>query len=136
MAYRWTEDDLAKLKQAWAAPRMPADLVPKAKRPKYGNRKVVDATGAVHDSGKEYRNWCALELRQRAGEIRNLRRHVPYALVVNGILICSYEADAVYELGAATIVEDTKSEPTRKTRDYRIKRKLMLACHGIEVREV
>lgn len=130
MAYRWTEADLANVK------RMPAALVPKAKPPKYGNRKVTDAEGNVHDSTKEFRRWQELELRERAGEISDLRRHVPYALVVNGILICSYEADAVYRDGAALIVEDTKSEPTRKKREYRIKVKLMAAIHGIQVREV
>ena len=48
-----------------------------------------------------------------------------------------YVADFVYtdaETGEL-IVEDTKSEAT-KTKDFVIKRKLMLAIHGIRVREV
>lgn len=104
--------------------------------PKYGNKRTQTLDGIVHDSGKEARRWEELRLRERAGEITGLRRQVPFALVVNGVLVCSYEADAVYVEGAATIVEDTKSEPTRKKRDYRIKVKLMQAIHGIQVREV
>ena len=107
-----------------------------AKRPKYGNRKVTDAEGNEHASTKQFRRWQVLELRQRAGEIRSLRREVPYALVVNGVLICRYIADHVYEEGAATIVEDVKSEATRGIQLYRVKKLLMKACHNIDIREV
>jgi len=116
-------------------PRAESLLVP-AKRPKYGNRKVTDANGDEHDSGKEYRNWCELQLREKAGEISQLRKQVPFACVVNGILICQYIADAVYVEGAATIVEDAKSPKTRMLPAYRLKVKLMQALHGIQIREV
>ena len=46
---------------------------------------------------------------------------------------CSYIADFVYEEGGNQIVEDTKG---MKTKDYIIKRKLMLHKHGIRIREV
>jgi hypothetical protein len=105
-------------------------------KPKYGNRKVTDGEGNVHDSTKEYRRWQELEERARRGEITRLRRQVPFACVVNGILVCQYIADACYDEGAATIVEDTKSEITRKKPEYRIKLKLMQAIHGIQIREV
>lgn len=135
MAYRWSEADLAKLKQAWHAPRTTGQ--PKVKQPsKYRNVTVTDATGAKHDSRKEYRRWCELELRAKAGEITALRRQVPYALVVNGILVCQYIADAVYQEGAATICEDCKSPQTRKLAAYSIKRKLMQAIHGIQINEL
>lgn len=135
---RWTEAEYdAYVTKLGVAPRMmPSCLVPKAKRPKYGNRKVTDASGAVHDSGKEFRRWQELLLLERAGDIGNLRRQVPYALAVNGVLVCQYVADFVYGHGAATVVEDCKSEPTRKLPAYRIKVKLMQAIHGIQVREI
>jgi hypothetical protein len=146
MAYRWTEDDL-QLIQSRLPVTAPASEVnarlkrsmrsKSAKNPnKYGNAKVRDAEGNVHDSTKEFRRWQELQLRERAGEITGLRRQVPFALVVNDVLVCSYEADAVYHEGAALVVEDTKSEITRKKRDYRIKLKLMQAIHGIQIREV
>lgn len=110
--------------------------VTQPKRPKYGNRKVTDAAGNVHDSGKEYRRWCELQLREKAGEISQLRRQVPFALVVNGVLVCQYIADAVYVDGAATIVEDCKSPPTRAKPEYRIKLKLCQAIHGFQIKEI
>jgi hypothetical protein len=135
MATRWTQADVdAVLRRngvtTWTVP--PAQPKPS----KYGNRKVTDAEGNVHDSGKEHRRWCELQLRERAGEITELRRQVPYALVVNGVLVCQYNADFVYRDGAAVVVEDCKSPPTRKLPAYRIKVKLMAACHGIQIREV
>lgn len=137
MAYRWTEQDLASLQS-----RAVRGVVTMAmrregpKRPKFNNRKVTDVEGNVHDSGHEYRHWRELQLREKAGEISQLRRQVPFALVVNGILVCQYIADAVYVEGAATIVEDAKSPRTRKLAAYSIKRKLMQAIHGIQIREV
>ena len=58
---------------------------------------------------------------------------------MNGQHICDYVADFVYAesfLGSAVesvIVEDYKSLATM-TPIFAIKRKLMLACHGIEIR--
>lgn len=136
MAYRWSIDDLNSLTgrvRAWEVP--PALAKPK-KPPKYRNVKVTDAEGNVHDSGKEYRHWCDLQLREVAGEIRNLRRQVPLACVVNDVLVCHYVADAMYEEGAATIVVDAKSPATRKLPAYRLKVKLVQALHKLQIREV
>lgn len=108
----------------------------KARRSKYGNVKVTDATGKVHDSTKEFRRWQELQLREHAGQISALRRQVPYALVVQTILVCQYVADFVYVDGSTTVVEDVKSDATRKLPAYSIKRKLMQACHNIQIREV
>lgn len=132
---RWTQNDVDNY-QALMTRALVATGQLKPKRPKYGNRKVTDAEGNVHDSGKEYRRWQVLELRERAGEIRSLRRQVPYALVHDGVLVCRYVADFVYTEGEATIVEDVKSPATRKLEAYRIKKNLMKAIHKLEVREV
>lgn len=156
MAYRWTMEDIEKGTARPAHPesyrgRLSVTALPEqvnarlksamqGKAPKnpskYGNRKVTDAEGNVHDSTKEFRRWQELQLRERAGEIRSLRRQVPFALVVGGVLVCTYVADFVYEHAAATIVEDCKSPPTRKLAAYSIKRKLMQAIHGLQIREV
>ena len=45
----------------------------------------------------------------------------------------SYVADFVYTENGKRIVEDTKGF---KTKDYIIKRKLMLHVHGIRIKEV
>lgn len=111
---------------------------PKATRPKYGNTKVTDAEGNVHDSTKEYRRWCELELRARAGEISQLHRQPVFEIVVNGVLVCRYIADASYVETASgrRITEDCKSAITRKNPVYRLKAKLLKATHGITITEV
>jgi len=113
------------------------------KRSKYGNTKVV-MDGVKHASKKQGLRWVVLRQMEREGKIKNLRREVPYRLEVNGKLICKYIADHVYEeplirIGGGwteLVVEDVKSEITRKDRVYRIKRKLMAAIHGIDIKEV
>lgn len=135
MATRWTQTDVDRVR---AQINRPMKLMPRepTKRSKYGNVKVTDKSGAVHDSTKEFNRWEILKLRERAGEIGSLRRQVSYALVDNGFLICQYIADFVYTEGAATIVEDVKSPITRKKDSYRIKLKLMQSKYGIQIREV
>lgn len=77
-----------------------------------------------------------LELRARAGEITELQRQVRFALVVNGIHICDYVADFTWKEGAQRKVADVKSVMTRKLPAYRLKYKLMQACHGITLDEL
>jgi hypothetical protein len=78
---------------------------------------------------------------QRAGLISDLREQVPYLLIPAqrddaGRLIerqCSYVADFVYvDSDGRTVVEDTKGV---RTKEYVIKRKLMLHVHGIRILE-
>ena len=117
---------------------------------KYHNKKII-RDGETFDSIKEYKRWCELSLLQRGGIITNLRRQVKFVLIPaqyepdtvgkrggikKGKLIereCSYIADFVYNTGIDCIVEDTKGV---KTKDYIIKRKLMLFIHGIRIKEV
>lgn len=118
---------------------------------KYHSRKVK-GYGMIFDSMKEYRRYCELHLLERAGAITELRRQVKYILIPaqkepdtigpkgglkKGRTIereCSYLADFVYiDADGNTVVEDTKG---MRTKDYVIKRKLMLFNYGIKVREV
>lgn len=109
---------------------------------KYHNKPVKTEEGKF-DSQREYRRWCELKLMERAGEIKDLRRQVPYTLIPaqrdpeTGKIIereCKYWADFVYETkDGAVVVEDAKGEPTK---DYIVKRKLMLQVHGIRIQEV
>ncbi len=81
-----------------------------------------------------YIELCILE---RAGDIRGLRRQPRYPLLVNGMKVGTYVGDAEYHEKWndqwVKIVEDTKGVVTSV---YRLKRALMLACYGIEIREV
>ena len=91
-------------------------------------RTVVD--GIVFASKKEARRYSELKLLERAGKIENLRRQVPYKIVI----AAKYVADFVYVdcFDGAEIVEDVKGY---KTPEYLRKKKLMAAQHGITIRE-
>lgn len=122
---------------------------------KYHSRKTV-IDGITFMSKKEAKRYQELLLLEKAGEIEDLRRQVKYVLIPaqyenpysstkkgKGKCIereCSYVADFVYkepilEGGRPflTVVEDTKGY---KTKDYIIKRKLLLYVHGIRIREI
>ena len=113
---------------------------------KYGNRKVI-IDGIVFDSQREAQRYCELKLLIRAGHIKNLRLQEEYTLIPSqfeynngkqGKCIeraVKYIADFVYtdNKTGETVVEDVKG---MRTKEYIIKRKLMLYKHGIRVREV
>lgn len=106
---------------------------------KYGNRTVTIG-GEKFDSAKEARRYGELALLQRAGQITDLKRQVKYKLIpqqrVDGKVAeraCSYIADFVYTEDGKTVVEDAKGF---RTKEYIIKRKLMLFVHGIQIKEV
>ena len=127
------------------------------RKAKYGNRKIIK-DGQAFDSVKEARRWFELCLLEKAGEITDLRRQVEFPLLPTqreestevykrgenkgkpkpGKVIekpVVYIADFVYKHTATgkIIVEDTKGV---KTKDYILKRKLMLYFHKIKIREV
>jgi hypothetical protein len=113
------------------------------KKSKYHSRKVT-VNGESFDSVKEYRRYCELRLLEKAGEIFALKRQVKFELIpsqrIDGKVVeraCHYIADFAYVIKQGTdlqpIVEDTKG---CKTKDYIIKRKLMLKEYGIRVKEV
>lgn len=108
---------------------------------KYHNRKTT-VNGIVFDSAKEARRYLELLLLERAGEISHLKRQVKFELIpaqyVDGKCVeraVVYIADFVYHDFASNevIVEDVKGA---KTKDYIIKRKLMLHKHGVQITEV
>ncbi len=101
-------------------------------RPAKYRSKRTEAGGIVFQSRKEARRHGHLLLMQQQGFISGLQTQVPYGLTVNEVFICRYYADFVYQEDGQTVVEDAKGV---RTRDYRIKARLMLAVHGIRIRE-
>lgn len=132
---RWTEEDVRAI-QARARGLNPGFKSRQVGPSKYGNRKHIDAEGIEHDSRKEYLRWCVLKDRERIGAISDLHRQVVFDLIVAGVLVARFIADATYREAGALVVEDTKSPITRSKPDFRMKLKLMKACHGIDVRVV
>ena len=111
------------------------EILNKAKKNKYNARKVT-VGDITYDSELEYNRHCELILLEKSGIIKNLQYHKRFILIEkneNGREI-AYEADFVYEKDGKTIVEDTKSEPT-KTRLYALKKRLMLEKYGLKITE-
>jgi hypothetical protein len=95
--------------------------------------KVVD--GQKFHSCREAERYMGLKVLLRAGEITDLRTQVPFSIEVNGQHICKYIADFTYRdlISGEFVVEDSKGMVTK---EFRLKKKLMLAVLGIDVREV
>ncbi len=122
------------------------------RRNKYGARKVTK-NGLIYDSKKEARRAAFLETLEKAGAITDLRRQVKFVLIPTqrepdtvgprggrkpGKVIereCSYVADFVYidTKTGETVIEDTKGV---RTKEYIIKRKLMLERFDIRIKEI
>ena len=121
-------------------------------RSKYGARKTTTATGETFDSRKEARRFAELRALEAAGVITDLQRQVKFELIPSqrepdtigprggrkpGKIIereCAYFADFCYITASGEkVVEDTKGV---RTKEYTIKRKLMLWRHGIRIKEI
>ena len=119
------------------------------KAEKYHNRKcTVTIPGSVKqitfDSVKEARRFGELELMKNTGKIRDLRLQVNFTLQEGFTTAAGervrpivYRADFVYQepspTGWRTIVEDVKGV---RTKEYSMKRKMMLEKFGVDIREV
>ncbi len=117
---------------------------------KYRNTKTV-VDGMEFDSRKEAKRYQELKLLEQCGEISDLRCQEKFILIPTqrepdiigvrggikkGKVIekeCAYIADFVYIQDGKKVVEDTKGF---RTKDYIIKRKLMLYFYGITIREI
>jgi hypothetical protein len=121
---------------------------------KYKNKKI-DVDGILFDSKAEANRYLQLKKLLKAGVITDLELQKKYELIpaqyetwhrygrggkqLKDGKRCieksvTYKADFVYKnKDGAEIVEDAKG---KRTKDYVIKRKLMLYVHNIIVREV
>lgn len=107
---------------------------------KYYNRRIV-IDGIVFDSVREANRYRELKLLERAGEVHDLKMQEKYRLIPaqyrDGKCVereCAYYADFDYiDSHGKHIVEDTKGI---RTKDYIIKRKLMLYIFGISITEI
>lgn len=105
------------------------------------NNKITEVNGIKFHSAKEAKRYQELLLLEKAGAIQELKLQEKFELIPsqrgdNGKVIeraCSYVADFCYKENGEYIVEDTKGF---RTKEYIIKRKLMLKIHGIRIREL
>lgn len=101
---------------------------------KYHNKKC-EYKGLKFDSLKERNHYIVLEHLEKTGQIKDLKRQVPYLLIdtikYKGKTYpkTKYYADFQYtdpETGKTKVI-DIKSDITRKDKVYRIKIKLLLS---------
>ena len=121
-----------------------ADKLKAAKRNKF-NAQKVEFDGMTFDSKKEHRRYIELKEMQQRGEIFGLEHHTKFELAPKTKLegekrakpALRYFADFTYYIiSGEYIVEDVKSEVTRKKDSYRNKKHLMKTVLNIDVREV
>ena len=115
-----------------------------AKRNKF-NAQKVEMDGMTFDSKKEHKRYIELKAMQQRGEIFGLEHHTKFELAPKTKLegekmakpALRYFADFTYYIITGEyIVEDVKSEATRKKDSYRNKKHLMKTVLNIDVREV
>ena len=107
---------------------------------KYRNKKVI-FNGLKFDSQAELKRYKELLLLEKTGEIRFLKTQVNFNLIPKCVKSdgkiergVGYKADFTYiDKNNNLIVEDVKGF---KTKDYIIKRKLMLWWYGITIKEI
>lgn len=117
---------------------------------KYGARKTF-ADGIAFDSAKEAKRYIALKTLERIGEIEDLELQPRFLLIPAqrepstftrtgrekpGRVIeraVEYVADFSYVRDGERVVEDAKGF---RTKDYVLKRKMMLWIHGIRIKEI
>ena len=118
---------------------------PKAVRRNKFNAQKVELDGMTFDSKKEHKRYIELKAMQQRGEIFGLEHHTKFELAPKTKIegekrakpALRYFADFTYYIiSGEYIVEDVKSEATRKKDSYRNKKHLMKTVHGIDIQEV
>lgn len=120
--------------------------------------KKTEVDGIVFASKKEAQRYAVLKVLEKTGIISDLQMQVPYLLIPEqrepeewvpykkpvkgkagrwkpGKTIerpCVYVADFVYTQDGKSVVEDVKG---RRTKEYILKRKLLLYQYGIRIKE-
>jgi hypothetical protein len=108
------------------------ELSRKNKTPKYRNKKC-SVDGHRFDSIAEARRYIDLRLLEKAGKIQALTLQPSFDLSCCSLHICRYVGDFQYLEDGKRVVEDVKGV---RTRDYRIKKKMVRAIYGIQIVEI
>ena len=104
------------------------------KSSKFGAKKTI-VDGITFDSKWESERYGQLKAMERGGIVTDLELQVKYDIIINDIKICKYIADFVYKEESPDgkikeIVEDAKGF---ETPEFKLKKKLMKAVHGIDI---
>jgi len=108
---------------------------------KYRNQRTV-VDGITFASKKECLRYAELKLLETAGYINDLTLQPRFPLIVMNVKIGVYVGDFCYNqttggvstgISTVNVVEDVKGI---KTPVYRLKKKLVKALYGIEIKEI
>lgn len=102
---------------------------------KYGAKKVT-FDGIEFDSQREFTYYLDYKALQKAGQISHLKVHPQFRCEVNGKLIGKYTADFEFVENGRRRVIDVKNPVTARKADFRLRKKLVEALHGIDVEVV
>ena len=113
-----------------------------AKPNKYKAHKTT-IQGMTFDSKKEAGRYLVLNQMSKDGLITDLVCQPAYQFVIDGEVLrykpsnraVKYVADFTYTLDGVTVVEDVKSKMTSSLPAYKLKKALMLAVNGIQIKE-
>jgi hypothetical protein len=107
---------------------------PQSKGAKFGN-VWTEVDGIKFQSKAEAAYYGKLKILKRAGQILDFKRQTPFRIVVNGVFICTYKADfVIYHNSGTRDVVDVKSEATENLYSFQLKKKLLFALHGINLK--
>lgn len=123
--------------------KLAAGRKPAKRKLKYRNIPIFE-DGIMFDSRAELNRWKELCLLARAGEITELRHHVPipiqcrrpYGEDQSVVDLCKYEADFVYREKGVLKVEDVKNHVTAYLPAYRLKKRMLKVIYGIDIIEI
>lgn len=111
------------------------------KKNKFGAEKTY-YRGEAYDSKKEAQFHARLDLQRGISEpsqkVVGVARQVPYKIVINGILVCTYYLDFLitYADNRRRYVDIKGLKKGAAYQIFRLKKKMVEAMYGIEIEEV
>ena len=103
---------------------------PRSPKPSKYKNKRVEFLGMKFDSIGERDRYICLMQDEKDGKISDLQRQVKFPLTSNGIVVCHYIADFVYNIGDVKFVEDYKGVLTDT---FQLKAKMFKACYEFDI---
>ncbi len=103
---------------------------PSSTKPSKYKNKRVESLGMKSDSIGERDRYICLMQDEKDGKTSDLQRQVKFPLTSNGIVVCHYIADFVYNIGDVKFVEDYKGVLTDT---FQLKAKMFKACYGFDI---
>jgi len=95
-------------------------------------QRTID--GMTFASLAEGRRYGELKLRERIGEIFDLRCQPAFDCVVNGVHVLRYTVDFAYrDATGREVYEEVKSGRSGRERDWKLRRALVQALHGVSI---